>query len=62
MFFVSPRLKHHFLFACASLAFACVPVWSQDKPKESEGLGKIQLSLEQIPSPPASLPVLRLTA
>lgn len=62
MVFLSRSFSRSFLFACASLAFVCVPVRSQDKPKEKEAVGKIQLSVKQIPTAPASLPVLRLTA
>ena len=62
MLFLSRRFSRSFLFACALLAFVCVPAWSQDKPKENEVVGKIQLSVTQIPKAPASLPVLRLTA
>jgi hypothetical protein len=62
MLFLSHSFPRSFLSACVSLAFACVPVWSQNQPKDNEAVGKIQLFEKQIPTAPASLPVLRLTA
>jgi hypothetical protein len=64
MTFLSSRRTYRPLFPGALLAILCAPAWSQEKPTEqgAAAQAKIQLSQGQIPTPPPSLPVLRLTA
>jgi len=66
MTLLSPRRSGPAIFALALFALASAPASPQEKSAKEEGKTgqstNIRLSAEQIPAPPASLPVLRLSA
>jgi len=65
MTLLSPRRSGPAIFALALFALASAPALPQEKSAKEEAKtgqsANIRLSTEQIPSPPASLPVLRLS-
>src|SRR5258708_35998172 len=66
MTLLSPRRSGPAIFALALFALASAPASPQEKSAKEEAKPgqstNIRLSAEQIPAPPSSLPVLRLSA